>query len=148
LGVGKLSVSFWFKCKEAPAQLDGLFTNSTSENWVDGYGLYFNSATEVRFYVGHWDKNAASSRFDPTGWNHVVGMFDGARVQILVNGVEGKSLAPQVPVVASAGKTLIGRCWGPDGKYTFGGWLDEVRIYNRTLTPAEIEALARGKGRR
>jgi hypothetical protein len=146
-GGGPMSVSLWVRCKSAPVQFESPFGNTSSGDWLDGYGVFFNSAQEVRFYAGNWEKNVAAAPIEPGRWNHVVGVFDGKLVRIYVNGVEGKSAAPQVPVKGSAGGVLLGRQPGGTREHTLGGWLDEVRVYGRALAAAEIEALFRGRSR-
>src|SRR5213076_1255747 len=79
----------------------------------------------------------------PTGlglntWTHVAGTFDGATMRLYVNGVEVMSQAQPAALTATAGTLQIGA-----DSYTgenFAGRIDEVRIYNRALTAAEIQA--------
>jgi len=86
----------------------------------------------------------------PDEWKHLAVTFDGKTVFMyrdgLLAGTDPQSLRPQI-----AGVPLwIGRCQGL-GKEYFHGLIDEVRIYNRTLSPVEIlvsyrrQAEARGK---
>src|SRR5207253_2101964 len=49
---------------------------------------------------------------------------------------------PATPV-ASDKPLVLGASAG--GKNPIDGWLDDIRIYHRGLTPAEVEALAAGK---
>src|SRR2546430_11815150 len=79
----------------------------------------------------------------PTGlglntWTHLAATFDGATVRLYVNGAEAVSQAQTAALTPTAGTLQIGA-----DSYTgenFAGRIDEVRIYNRALTAAEIQA--------
>ncbi len=82
-------------------------------------------------------------------WRHLAGTFD-AGTQTLRMYVDGQfaesaeaaigplSGAPSIPI--SIGRTYR-TGWGLPGEY-FQGALDDVRIYERALSPAEVQALA------
>src|SRR5262249_8158535 len=75
-------------------------------------------------------------------WYHVAGVYDGASLILYVNGVFQASVAHS-GAWAAGGTTAIGR-----GKYNggitdfFPGLIDDVRLYSRALTGAEIARLA------
>ncbi len=86
----------------------------------------------------------------PGTWYHVAGVYDAAAgsMTIYLNGQLDNG--GQVGTVTSAQQdapegVLIGRRAG--GGYLFNGRIDDVRIYNRALTAAEIQAdMAQGLG--
>ena len=71
-------------------------------------------------------------------WTHLATTFDGATWRLYVNGaqVASRALATAIPV--STGPLRIGgnSIWSE----WFQGQLDEIRIYNRGLTAAEVLA--------
>src|SRR6185295_7336602 len=74
-------------------------------------------------------------------WYHVAGVYDASTrtLNVYVNGVLNNGvLAGTVPAtqVNSSVNVNIGR---RTGGFYFNGIIDEVRIYNRALTPAEIQ---------
>jgi glucose/arabinose dehydrogenase len=78
----------------------------------------------------------------PTGlpvnqWTHVAGTYDGATLRLYVNGVQVASQA-QTGSLAQSGLPL--RIGGStySGEF-FTGRIDDVRIYNRALPPAQIQ---------
>ena len=82
---------------------------------------------------------------DLTGsWNHIAVTYNGTNIEFFVNGVSKKS--KEVVLDLANDKIRIG---GEPGGYTgageenvyFDGWIDEVRIYNRTLSPSEVQCL-------
>ena len=79
-------------------------------------------------------------------WNHVVMSYDGSgKADGLAVYVNGKRLAVEVvrnaltgPIATDAALTLGGKALGPP----YAGQIDDLRLYNRVLTPGEVEDLA------
>ncbi len=77
-------------------------------------------------------------------WRHLAVTFDRGTTGVYIDGIRGAIATntftgdESLPIVS--GELLIGTF---DGKRNFtNGLIDEVRIYNRVLTPAEISAVA------
>jgi hypothetical protein len=114
-----------------------------------GYGLQFDNAHHQGFVV--WDKNSAHSFGVSTinevplnQWTHVVGVYQrkgsAHTAKIYVNGKLDNSYAtdtPQIVMQPSLEKLMIGQ--SVSGGANFKGRIDEVKVYNRALTDAEIE---------
>lgn len=114
-----------------------IFAGNWSVPWV---ALGFDLAGKVRFRVraagGEWE--ARSAQAIPTNaWSHVVGTYDGAGARIYVNGQEAGSFAWAGGNILNQPNTMfLGSMTA--SSYFFNGIMDEVRVYNRTLTPPEI----------
>jgi glucose/arabinose dehydrogenase/chitodextrinase len=69
-------------------------------------------------------------------WSHLASTYDGATLRLFVNGAQVGSLATAGAISVSNGELWIGgnNVW-PE---FFAGLIDEVRIYNRALSAAEI----------
>ncbi len=86
----------------------------------------------------------ANSSIGPNGtWQHLVAVMDqpAGRMKLYVNGVERASTAPRATLINTAHEVSIGaRKNSGSANYdlNFDGRIDEVAIYNRALTPAEI----------
>jgi len=88
--------------------------------------------------IGGVDRSVAGpSALALNAWSHLVTTFDGSTLQVYVNGVLVQSSAANGAAPVSTGALRIGgnAIWG---EY-FKGRIDEVRIYNRALSPAEIQ---------
>jgi hypothetical protein len=72
-------------------------------------------------------------------WTHVATTFDGTTQRIFINGVQVASRAQSGLVNTSGGQLRIGGNTSFADEF-FQGLVDEVRIYNRALTAAEITA--------
>ena len=70
-------------------------------------------------------------------WTHIVGTHDGATGRIYVNGKQRGKTRVTRPLSRSAGPLLIGAA---GGRRSFRGVIDEVRIYNRALSRAQVRA--------
>jgi hypothetical protein len=70
-------------------------------------------------------------------WTHLAVTYDGATLRLYVNGVQVSSRAQTGNLVTSTNPLQIG---GNSiyGSY-FQGTIDEVRVYNRALSPSEIQ---------
>ena len=79
-------------------------------------------------------------------WTHLAATFDGATVRLYVNGVQVASQAQTAPLATTSGTLQIGGDSYPN-EY-FAGRIDEVRIYNRALSAAEIQTDMATRGRR
>jgi hypothetical protein len=91
---------------------------------------------------GHFGESTATIA---TGrWYHVAGTFDGTYVRIYINGTlastssDFSSYTPRdsgLPI--SLGRLGLGSVW----YYEFNGTMDDVRIYNRSLSAQQVRAL-------
>ncbi len=73
-------------------------------------------------------------------WYHVTGTYDGSSVgRLYLDGELAGEFSGLLPDLAGGPATLIGRsAWGAQ---TFPGAIDEVRIYDRALTPEQVAYL-------
>ena len=81
---------------------------------------------------------AGGSSAVPLGvWSHLAVTFDGSVVRLFVNGALVGSVGFVGSVPGSSGPLRLGgnSVWGE----WFAGLIDEVRVYNRALTQAEIQ---------
>ena len=150
-----------FSCWAYPDRVPDQDPTNTGEGLVfTGYrGLSWNMSQ--RFFMGYFkgetvDKWAKSNVHSPGRWYHVAGVVDASKGtnKIYVNGNhEGTATFPAGETY-DGGTTLllgIGNPNYPSGQYgqfreAYQGKIDDVRIYNRTLSDAEIAELANAGG--
>jgi len=115
--------------KEQPGGLVyALYTSSSSSRPM----VYFNtgpSTNRHRYLSG-------PGALPLNTWSHLAATYDGATLRLYINGAQVSSQSHTGSLVTSTGALRIGgdSMWG---EY-FRGMIDEVRIYNRALTPTEI----------
>jgi len=68
-------------------------------------------------------------------WTHLAATYDGSQLRLFGNGVEVGSTPASGTVLSSANPLWLGR--GPSGE-ALVGVIDEVRVYGRAVTPAEL----------
>ena len=70
-------------------------------------------------------------------WTHLATTYDGSALRLYVNGTQVATLAATGSIVTSTGALKLGgnALWGE----WYSGLIDELRVYNRALTPAEIQ---------
>ncbi|MBN2359942.1 MAG: LamG domain-containing protein [Deltaproteobacteria bacterium] len=100
----------------------------------------------VSFYVNDGGVAWASAPLPVEQWTHVLGTYDvaAAAIAIYIDG-ELSSSGPlsASPVLTSDSPLVIGGNTAPGGSYApyyFDGIVDEVRVWNRVLSPEEIKA--------
>jgi hypothetical protein len=126
-----------------PTALSGWNTIIMKEDGVDtlAYGLYANDSAPypaVTVRIGVLDRSALGTAPLATGqWTHLAATYDGTTLRLYVNGVQVGSKAQTGNMVVSTRALRIGGN-GVWGEY-FNGLIDDVRIYNRALSAAEIQ---------
>src|SRR5439155_6502492 len=80
---------------------------------------------------------AGASVLPLNAWSHLAATYDGAALRLYVNGSEVGSTPLTGDVTNAPGKLTIGGndVWGE----FFTGLIDEVRVYNNALSPAQIQ---------
>jgi len=129
-----------------PAQgFPGAITN-TSEVFlsVDGYGAaysvgcaQYSAATGV---TTTYEASAAASILDfgSSAWVHLVGTYDGAYWNLYTNGVlAAKQAAATGALAVNSGDWAIGST-GNGWADNFTGNIDEVAVYSKALSPAQV----------
>lgn len=100
-----------------------------------GEGLSFGGGASTPGYVV-----TTGLTMPMTNWVYLVGTFDGGTLRFYTNGVLAASATGTMGPTNSA-SLLIGDSGSEGGCKPFVGLIDEVAIYNRALSDAEILAL-------
>ena len=135
-----LTIEMWTKPSGAPPksgdQQAGLFTAAGQ------YELNFewDRRIECRIFGGGGDDNLDSSLQITDAWHHVACTYDGAEMRVYVDGqLAGcKSTNRTIATMNHDGAAIGANMMGPGFKNYFVGDLDNVHLYARTLTAAEI----------
>lgn len=83
---------------------------------------------------------AASGDLPVNAWYHAAATYDGATMRLYLDGVE-VGHASKTGSIATNGTVPMDIGRNPDGSFHLNGLVDEVRIYDRALTPADIAAI-------
>jgi Concanavalin A-like lectin/glucanases superfamily len=122
-----------------------LFKGSTGSAGGQPYSLFVNGVNhQIVVRVGN------DSTFEALGsiggipanvYSHVAFTYDGATIRIYINGVLDTSAASSIGTLAQTDTNVL-RIGGLGGSFTYTGAADEIGIYNRALTAAEIQSIA------
>ena len=88
--------------------------------------------------LNSWDQYVSGNTpMETDKWYHVVATWNGSDIKIYLNGTLDVSESQLTTVFTNSEALRIGTA-GPDCDYWFDGIIDEVVIYNRTLTAEEV----------
>ncbi len=111
---------------------------ATGAGGTDGYYLDISSS-KIRF-CGTGGCVSSSTALTASTWTHVAATYDGTTVKFFFNGAFDGSSTGTITSVAT--NSLVLRM-GADstGATRFTGQIDEARVYNRALSPGEVQQL-------
>jgi hypothetical protein len=139
---GMLSVSLWAKWNGLSNQWQGLI--GKRDTWADGETMWQVEASQTAgvLSLGRYNISVGSgNRVLTVGeWTHIAVTFDRMIARFYINGVQTGSGAWSFGPDRDA-SLQIG-CDNAGGGNAFNGAIDEVKLYDIVLTPAEIQALA------
>lgn len=104
--------------------------------WVAGNGKLNGRVTSDGT---NWTTITSTSLVNNSQWNHILFIYNGSKLLLYINGVSDAT-----PVTHTSGifnSTLNLRIGYFSAVAYFNGSIDEVRIYNRALSPLEIKRL-------
>ena len=141
----QVSVEAWVNTTSTPGSL-----NTIVRKRGYGYDLYLNQNGTPRFNIIDSNVNVytvtgATSVADGH-WHYLVGTYNGSQVCLYVDGVAAGACQTAGTIYYSSDMVAIGRDGGYAGNY-FAGRIDEVAIYGRVLSAAEIQGHYTAVGR-
>jgi len=149
-GADTLTVAMWMKADSTGTHTLISGANSGNSNEIL---LLIKGDDEIRFFTGQKSNSLAKwavPSMTDGEWHHVAVVRDSVtnKVELFVDGVSyGNKSKTLLPLDIAAGGLMIGQEQDSVGggfsvAQALDGYLDDVRIYDRPLTSAEIAALA------
>lgn len=129
----------------------GVFSSEpgAQSSMPDNYIMYYDGKSDnlrVKFTnsANKIARPAVPATEVPVGkWYHIAGVYDGSNASIYLNGMK-KDQVPFTGELRNGQVCAIGRKGMVDKEYWMGD-MDDLAIWKRALTPAEISALASGR---
>lgn len=146
---GSYTVSVWVNATGFAAATRGIFHTQSQNTAVAGIALFCTSAGALKLQQGNNTGTVANTNYrELTGatlstgvWYWICGVYDdGNTMKLYVNGAESATVANTIdPAYAATTYIRIG-CQNDTGtdKNFWNGKIDEVAIFSRALTAAEI----------
>ena len=144
-GVESRSCCAWIKTTKANEEIISWGQNVASQKWV----FRTNSDGTIRAEVNGGYIIGSTDLRDDT-WHHVAAAFetdqtpDATDIKLYVDGVQ-EAISSELSVAintAADGTLIIGKSPWSSSAFFFEGLIDDVRIYNYALSPAEVAGLA------
>ena len=147
-----LSVSLWFKTSNKSLQY--LLYKADENAYNEEYALALNyySENNVAMVVktdnncsnpgAGWRKHETNFNSNNAVWHHIVATYSGKNSKIFIDNIEIADLDfnPEKVIDKCGGRLLIGRGWKNNTEF-FDGNIDDLTIYDKELTQAEITNL-------
>ncbi len=106
-----------------------------------GFGIREDGYCDTLDRYG-WTTAYANTPFTINTWNNVTATFTNTIQKIYLNGVLVSAVSKTFSPICGDEPIRLG-IWWQQGPQFFTGTMDEVRIYNRALTEAEVKALSK-----
>ncbi|GEM_PF-5156699 len=109
---------------------------------TNSFGIERYSSGGLAFWLNDgtsWKEAHSSGDIPLNKWTHVVGVYNGTNIKVYINGVQSGTTTVSASPTSITSPIFIGHHLTEDGsgRWWYGS-IDEVNIYNRALTPAEI----------
>ena len=142
------SLAAWVR-RAAPGVYNAIYDSGTQSNkwWVFIADGSAGKNNRFGFGVRGITETYSTRAITDTGWHHLAVVISGTstnNVSFYVDGAASGS-ATVATIVTPSGSKRIGALLAPGLSSFFKGNIDEVRLYNRALSPAEIARLAAGR---
>lgn len=113
---------------------------NSDSGYNDGWGLISKNSNTVTFYVNSYWNSRADATVNTGTWTHVAGVYDGASVDIYINGVKYVGDALSDALSNSTQALMIGYS-SNISQSEWDGYIDEVKLYDAALDADEIKRI-------
>ncbi len=130
---GPFTVLFWIKTTASQSD-KGLVSK-----WSASTGYLFRAVSNyVNFGIDSLGAEATTTSTINDGvWHQIVGVYNSSTAAVYFDAAKQAEIA-KTAMTTNTADLNIGT-YGSSNAYTFNGTIDEVRIYNRTLSASEIQ---------
>jgi hypothetical protein len=141
-----LTVTGWFKSRGTEPGIQTLVAKSGSwwlhhdgANHTITFGL---NGPEITGTNRGESPSIVTRALEQGQWHHIAAVYDGQQVSLYLDGKEERALNASGPLALSTAPVTLGDDTLARGRL-FNGWMDDVRIHHRALSPGEIQTLHR-----
>ncbi|MHC4506636.1 MAG: LamG domain-containing protein, partial [Planctomycetota bacterium] len=142
---GNITVAAWIKVASFTKEFQAIITKG-DRSWRLHRDRHKRNLEWACTGLSHrtYGDLSGSSAVDDGRWHHVAGVYDGTRTYLYVDGKVDASVMTSGAIRPADHPICIGHNAARRGRH-FHGLIDDVRIYERALSAAEVRALAGGK---
>jgi len=145
--INTFTISLWMKPSVLTQTnryiLSKLKTGTTTNNSYSIIWEYTDNQVEFysEAYSGTDPRTSSGMNVNNTNWNHVVYAYDGTTWEGYLNGSKIFSVSRTFSFITSTGKLIMGNLNHVGGSWFFNGSIDEVQIFNRSLSSEQIQSM-------
>ncbi len=141
LNPSQITLEAWIKPFSYPNPYPKVLVRDTDGLGSTQYLLAITDGAQAHCNIGQFAGPVAGA-VPLHAWTHLACTYDLQAVRLYVNGVEVASVPATQPIPTSSRELWIGNEEGRiDFNRQFDGLIDEVSIYNRALSAAEIQSI-------
>lgn len=123
------------------------YTGATTDK--NQYSLFYHDASNTTAFEIHdstYQTANGTIDINDGNWHHVAGTYNGETLTLYIDGAIDRTLSHSGSADSDGtGDIFVGRQAGVNNRH-FNGTIDEVQVYNRTLTSEEVEWLYLQRG--
>jgi hypothetical protein len=140
----QITIAAWIKLEKFEQEWQSIVTKGE-----DGWRIVMNKRQDqILFGCGDVAELAGTRSVNDGEWHHVLGLYDGSKIYVYVDGLVDASQTATGTINTNDLNVLIGETERPgEGPRQWNGLIDDVRIYDKALTPEEIERVMLGDPR-
>ncbi|MCK0115368.1 HYR domain-containing protein [Gelidibacter sp. F63206] len=137
---GNFSIETWIKPNAINGNIQTILSKRNAGNWTTGYDLRLVD-NSIQFHANNI--SVTRSGITASRWYHIAVTFDGAAYRLYVDGLLVNTRNTTISPASNTANTLLGAMSRPNNTPTnyYNGWMDEVRIWNTTLTVDQIRLM-------
>ncbi len=144
VGASPRTLAIWMRTAATFSAEAGALANWGVTASGQRFGLLTEPATNRAYFVGEGNDLSGTTALNDDRWHFVAVTYDGATLRLYVDAVEQasgpKALATGNTVLV-IGRAVMDHYPGRPVPELFRGLLDDLRVYDRALTAAQIAAL-------
>jgi hypothetical protein len=140
---GDMSVSAWIY-RFSQGAYAGVVGKMGAAGSGDGWFLRFDGSNNLEFMIQRSGSTTgeATASASINAWHHVVGTNDGTNLKVYVDGVLGSTVSSGGATTDSGTVLQMATYgWNVINEYSFIGIVNEVIVYDKALSLAEVQAL-------
>lgn len=148
IGTNRITLSAWILPTRAGDATQNVIKKTIGTTTANGYELSLasNGKVFVRFNGNSLYRVDSATDYPHNGsaWMHIAATYDGTTIRLYINGVSENPKTATFTIAANSTSLGIGAEPAASPINFFQGQIDDLRIYNRTLSAEEIQGLAGG----
>ena len=145
-----LTYAFWMKTTSANGQIINFDNGNCSYAYNRDRSVFFSDSNEITFFTySPTVNNVSTGGFSDGNWNHVVVTMDSSGSKVYLNSSLVSAMLNQINGQSFTGKFKVGAFLNANNNGiapSFEGLFDDFGLWDRALTPTEIQDLYNGNG--